>query len=402
MANEADERWALWGHLADRYRDEERQHRILALDGGGIRGIISLGVLRALEAQLRERAGGGRADFRLCDYFDLIGGTSTGAIIAAALARGMSVEEISTFYSEFGRTAFERTKLWNRFKSLHRDAGLAKTLQATFEPETTLHPEHLRCLLVVVTRNATTDSAWPISSNPFAKYNALSRPDCNLNIPLWKIVRASTAAPVFFPPEVVSWDPDNPAKSFVFVDGGTTPYNNPAFLLFRMATEPAYGLGWPAGDDKLLIVSVGTGGAPVMGDTADAADTNLAKAALNTLSALMSQASVDQDINCRVVGRCTHGDRIDRELEDLIPRELADGATDRPAGERRKLFLYVRYNATLTDDGLAALGLEEVHLDPKALRKMNSVDNADALALIGARLGAQVDLAHLESFVASA
>jgi hypothetical protein len=252
-----------------------------------------------------------------------------------------------------------------------------------------------------VTRNATTDSAWPISSNPFAKYNALSRPDCNLNIPLWQIVRASTAAPVFFPPEVVSWDPNNPAKSFVFVDGGTTPYNNPAFLLFRMATEPAYGLGWPTGDDRLLIVSVGTGSAPVIGDTADSPETNVFEAAMNTMSALMSQASVDQDINCRVIGRCTHGDQIDRELEDLIPREIADGTADRRAGERRKLFLYVRYNATLTTEGLAALGLEQAHLDPRSLRKMDEVDNADALALIGARVGAQVDLAHLESFVAS-
>lgn len=400
MANEAEERWALWGHLADRYRDEERNHRVLALDGGGIRGIISLGVLQALEEQLREREGHGSADFRLCDYFDLIGGTSTGAIIAAGLARGMSVEQISTFYGQFGRTAF--AKRWKIWESLHRDDGLAKTLQDTFEPETTLHPEHLRCVLVVVTRNATTDSAWPISSNPFAKYNALSRADCNLNIPLWQIVRASTAAPVYFPAEVVSWDPDDPTKSFVFVDGGTTPYNNPAFLLFRMATEPAYGLGWPVGDDRLLIVSVGTGGAPVLGAAADAPDTNIGKAAMNTMSALMSQASVDQDVNCRVIGRCTHGDRIDSELEDLIPRELADGTADRRAGERRKLFLYVRYNATLTTDGLKALGLGKERLDPKTMRKMDAVGNTEALALIGARVGAQVDLAHLESFVASA
>src|SRR6185295_17341799 len=131
------------------------------------------------------------------------------------------------------------------------------------------------------------DSAWPISSNPAAKYNDRARPDCNLNIPLWKLVRASTAAPVFFPPEVVSWDPDDPAKSFVFVDGGTTAYNNPAFLLFRMATQPAYRLGWETGEKRLLVVSVGTGSAPVLGDSAEDSSTNLVEAALNTLSALM-------------------------------------------------------------------------------------------------------------------
>lgn len=396
MTDSVEDRWALWGHLADRYRDVERPHRILALDGGGIRGIITLGVLKALERQLRDSEAAGAANFRLSDYFDLIGGTSTGAIIAAGLARGMSVGEISEFYGRFGHTAFARRKLWNRWQTLYGEGGLAQTLKATFAEDTTLRPEHLRCLLVVVTRNATTDSAWPISSNPFAKYNAPERPDCNLDIPLWKIVRASTAAPVFFPPEVVAWDADDPDKAFVFVDGGTTPYNNPAFLLFRMATEPAYRLAWPTGEDRLLVVSVGTGTAPVIGDAAEDPATNLLEAASNTLSALMSQASVDQDVNCRVIGRCSHGERIDRELEDLVPAELADGDG---GGGREKLFRYVRYNATLTDTGLAQLGLGD--LDAASLRKMDAVDNAGDLAQVGAEVGKEVDLSHLGGFVAA-
>lgn len=110
---------------------------------------------------------------------------------------------------------------------------------------------------------------------------------------------------MFFPPEIVTLDATNPAKSFVFVDGGTTAYNNPAFLLFRMATEPAYKLSWERGEDRLLIVSIGTGSAPVAGATAEDPGTNLVEAALNTLSSLMSQAAVDQDINCRVIGRCS-------------------------------------------------------------------------------------------------
>jgi hypothetical protein len=58
--------------------------RILSLDGGGIRGILTLEFLGVIESMLRKRSG--RDDFRLCDYFDLIGGTSTGSIIAAGLA----------------------------------------------------------------------------------------------------------------------------------------------------------------------------------------------------------------------------------------------------------------------------------------------------------------------------
>jgi patatin-like phospholipase/acyl hydrolase len=67
--------------------------RILALDGGGIRGILSLGFLLRIEEILRERHGNDPA-FRLSHYFDLIAGTSTGSIIAALLAQGESVQEV--------------------------------------------------------------------------------------------------------------------------------------------------------------------------------------------------------------------------------------------------------------------------------------------------------------------
>src|SRR5206468_8549742 len=94
-----DERWDRWGHLADRYH-QPSPRRILALDGGGIRGLITLGVLARMEDLLAEATKSG-PEFRLCDYFDLVGGTSTGAIIAAGLARGMSVAELARLYREF-------------------------------------------------------------------------------------------------------------------------------------------------------------------------------------------------------------------------------------------------------------------------------------------------------------
>ena len=62
--------------------------RILALDGGGVRGVLTLQFLQALETLITARFG---EKTRLCDYFDLIGGTSTGSIIAAGLACGMTV-----------------------------------------------------------------------------------------------------------------------------------------------------------------------------------------------------------------------------------------------------------------------------------------------------------------------
>src|SRR5947208_16244081 len=79
--------------------------RILALDGGGLRGILTLGILKRIEDELRRRHGNDEA-FRLSDYFDLIAGTSTGAIIAATLAIGWSVDQLAKNYFQLGSRVF--------------------------------------------------------------------------------------------------------------------------------------------------------------------------------------------------------------------------------------------------------------------------------------------------------
>ncbi len=72
--------------------------KLLALDGGGIRGLVTIEVLAEIERLLREEAGD--EALVLADSFDYIGGTSTGAIIAACLSLGMTVDKIRTFYLE--------------------------------------------------------------------------------------------------------------------------------------------------------------------------------------------------------------------------------------------------------------------------------------------------------------
>lgn len=392
--------WGLWGHLRSRY-ETPRPRRMLALDGGGIRGVLTLQVLKRIESLLARHYHGDDAAaqdrFRLSRFFDYIGGTSTGAIIAAGLARGMSVQKIEAFYGDFGKEAFAKRSIFARWKSLYEDGPLAAKLRDVFSVDgalDTLQPPHLKTLLLVVTKNLTTDSAWPISSNPSAQYNDSARPDCNLRIPLWKIVRASTAAPVYFPPEVVQWDAADPAKSFVFVDGGTTPYNFPGFLMVRMATSPAYRLHWLTGEDKLLLVSVGTGWAPVAGTDFDDPETNLAAAGLTTLQALMRQAEVDQDLNCRTIGRCTYAHVLDREVGDLIPRQ--DGEPIPLSQDLGRMFLYCRYDAELTSGGLAELGVPDI--DPKKVGGMDNVKAMPLLTTIGEALAKRVDLAHFGTF----
>jgi hypothetical protein len=377
-----------WGHLEKRF-GTERPRKLLALDGGGIRGVLTLEILaeieRKLEAKTRVRC--------LGDYFDYIGGTSTGAIIAAGLSIGMTAAKLLQFYREAGVSMFEKNALLKRLKSFYTDEPLKEKLKGIFREKdgnnADLTSERLRCLLLVVTRNLSTDSPWPISSNPFAKYNDLARPDCNRRIPLWQLVRASTAAPVFFPPEILNWDPSDPNKTFVFVDGGLTPYNNPAFLLFRMATQPAYRLNWKTGEQNLLLVSVGTGAAA---GVTDAVERNLFGNMQNLPSELMYGIQVDQDINCRTFGRCVHGSEIDREMGNLV---LPD---QKPAQNHGRLFRYVRYNADLSQKGLNALGLNDI--EAAGVQKMDAVRQIENLSRVGQAVATrEVAIEHFGAFV---
>lgn len=386
MANGKQE---LWGPLYERYKNPERPHRLLALDGGGIRGVLTLEVLCKMEKLLADATGQGDA-FRLCNFFDYVAGTSTGAIIAAGIARGMSAKALLDFYRTTGPAMFDKAFILNRVRYLYDSKSLAKELQKTFGEETTLFPKDLRCLFLAVTRNVTTDSPWPISSNPEALYNRPDRKNCNLCIPLWQLVRASTAAPIYFAPEVLSWDRDDPSQQFVFVDGGMTPYNNPAFLLYRMATLPAYNLGWTTGENNLLLISVGTGAAPTAGVTAADPTQNIASNLAGLPSALMYGSLVDQDINCRTVGRCVYGAPIDRELGDMIPNAPADQDLGRA-------FRYARYNAELTSKALNAWGLGDI--DPNAVSQLDSVAHLADLSRIGQRLGDEIKVEHFGSFI---
>ena len=372
--------------------------KLLAIDGGGIRGVLALEVLQTIEDLLKAKSG--RADFRLADYFDYIAGTSTGGIIAAGLATGMSVGQILAFYQEAGAQMFVKANLLRRLRYKFEDEPLAAKLREVFDVNTTLGSEKLRTLLLLVMRNATTDSPWPISNNPYAKYNDSARPDCNLKFPLWQLVRASTAAPTYFPPEVIVLPSAAPAgeKEFVFVDGGVTMYNNPAFQMFLMATLDRYWAAkpearWPSGADRMLIVSVGTGTSPDARSGLEPDQMNLLFNATTIPSALMFAALNEQDLLCRIFGDCRAGEVLDRELGDLV------GSVG-PLQHEQKLFTYLRYNAELTREGLDALGCPDI--EPETVQQMDSIDGIPDLRKVGKKVAeTKVLERHFDGFMPS-
>jgi patatin-like phospholipase/acyl hydrolase len=84
----------------DKLKKKDGPRKLLACDGGGIRGIISIEILAKIEAELR--ASSKRPKLVLADYFDYVAGTSTGAIIATLIALGKTVDQIREFYIKSG------------------------------------------------------------------------------------------------------------------------------------------------------------------------------------------------------------------------------------------------------------------------------------------------------------
>jgi hypothetical protein len=344
--------------------------RILTLDGGGIRGVFTLEVLLRMQELLRAHTGS--ANLVLADHFDFMAGTSTGAIIASCLSWGMPVEEILSLYVDHGTAMFHRVAWYRPIRryliSRYQAKPLSDLLQKMFSEDgegrvpALLSTGRLKTLLLVVVRNQTTGSAWPITNNPRAKYNDPALPDCNLKIPLWKIVRASTAAPVFFDPEEIVLG-ENP---YVFVDGAITPYNNPALIAALTAVLPCYQVGWEPGPDKIRLVSVGTmrfSAAYKKGERLW-----LGYHLPRIPAALIDGIGVEQDYVCRCLGDCIYGENIDSEIGNLVDLPLAG----------RKWFSYVRYDQSYL--GKSAEELLKKHAD---LASIDSIELVSTLREMG-------------------
>ncbi len=364
------------------------QKRLLSLDGGGILGLISLMKLKKIEDELKAKSPDPDA-FRLCDFFDYFAGTSTGAIIAAGLTVGKSVDELITLYEGAGKSMFVHPWVWNRLRHRYKAGPLKRKLRQELGDKTIAElkaSNGLKSELLIITRNATTESAWAVSTNPHAKYF-----NADKSIKLWQLVRASTAAPFYFPREKIRVLTENGSeKAFLFEDGGVTAYNNPSFLLYRMATEPAHRLAWPTGEEQLMLVSVGTGQATNVNLQISERGSTPWLVAQSVPGDLMHAISTENDINCRVFGRCVHGSKIDSVLGDMIPLDQTKNRI--PLTKNLgKHFLYARYDADISDRGLSELGLSDVNASKLT---MDNVDAIEDLKRIGAAAAKRINFAE--------
>jgi uncharacterized protein len=352
--------------------------RILALDGGGLRGILTLGILKQIENELRQRHGNDAA-FRLCHYFDLIAGTSTGAIIAATLAIGWSVDDIIKKYFELGSYVFQRSFLrQGLLRAKYDEIRLIEQLQSVFGADTTLGSNRLQTGVLVVIKRLDSGSPWPVSNNPNGKY-FLSREGGvigNGDYKLWQAVRASTAAPDYFNPEsiTVAQLPDHPPVIGDFVDGGVSPFNNPAFQAFLYATLNGYRIKWPVGKDNILVTSVGTGAA----DPAVRRSEVAAAQAFRALLSLMDDCATLQEALLQWMSKSPTARFIDSEL----------GTLDEDLPGAAPLLSYVRYNVDLQSATIRdLLGAEADALPVEDLTVMDAPENMAVLHRLGIAAG---------------
>ena len=367
------------------------QKKILSLDGGGIRGALTLGYLKKLEDILKAKFAD-QPDFRLCDYFDLIGGTSTGSIIAASLAIGKTVDEITKLYMDLGGKIFgEKRNWWNPMETM-------KWLKANYSykamedglkfayGDLTLGSKELRTGLCIVAKRADTNSIWPLINHPNGKFfdSDLGK---NKNIPLWQAVRASSAAPTYFAPQMISVMEDQQAA---FIDGGLSMANNPSLTLLMIATLRGFPFHWEMSEENLLMVSVGTGYSVFKKYVKEIDDSTMLSWAANIPDMLMQDASWQNRVMMQWLSNSATADYMDMEIEKM------DG--DYLAG--KPVISYLRYNFRMTENDLNNLGFKRIFTaaDVKSLTDMSNSSNRQLLYQIGWKASDTIKAEHFDKF----
>lgn len=216
-------------------------YRILSLDGGGIRGIISAVLLAEVERQLNKP---------LNEHFNLIAGTSTGSILAAAVATGRKSQDIIRLYKEKGSRIFPYQSLLSPqrlglvFKygfsaPKYSDDGLIKVLQeelgTTKLSDIYQSPQLLIVAYDTIGREPIVFKSWRQDKDYF-------------NVPLWEVCVCSSSAPTYFPAHLLKTQ----SKSYSAVDGGLGA-NNPS----ACAVAEAIRLNYPI--KEVSVLSIGTG-----------------------------------------------------------------------------------------------------------------------------------------------
>ncbi|CEL55690.1 Calcium-independent phospholipase A2-gamma OS=Oryctolagus cuniculus GN=PNPLA8 PE=1 SV=1 [Rhizoctonia solani AG-1 IB] len=227
-----------------------RPLRLLSLDGGGVRGISSLKILKDIMDRIKPGA-------RPCDYFDLIAGTSTGGLIAIMLGRlRMSVDECILYYHRLAKQIFKRNPaaqagslafVEHRFSPDNLEEAIRQVVARWSPSNTKMADHHRHCArtFVVAVRKHN------VNNHAARRIRTYATQHCPADTcEIWEAGRATSAAPSYFPPLKLK---DEHGQLRSYIDGGLG-YNNPSKELLNEARDvfgPEHTIG--------CFLSIGTG-----------------------------------------------------------------------------------------------------------------------------------------------
>lgn len=251
---------------------EDKRFRILALDGGGIRGAYTAGVLAALEAATGQRC---------VDHFDLMAGTSTGGLLAIGLAMGVPASTLSDFYRDHGSNIFPLTGPVTKIRRSARQLFRPKYDHA--ELRTTLHAvlgdmtmADAKTRLVIPSYDITEGRIFLFKTGHDERFQF------DLSLPATEIALATSAAPTYFPAQLIG-DHANVA----YIDGGVWA-NSPSLV----GVVEAIGFLGQRVDD-LDVLSIGTTmGVPDFGGQSRSGLIKWGTGLINMFMTAQSQGSV--------------------------------------------------------------------------------------------------------------
>ncbi|KAH7151967.1 hypothetical protein B0J13DRAFT_470560, partial [Dactylonectria estremocensis] len=224
--------------------------RLLALDGGGVRGLSSLMILQNLMSTIDPDS-----PSKPCDYFDMIGGTSTGGLIAIMLGRlRMTIDECITAYTSLSDKVFEkkshRIKINGQFQGRFDTAALEQAVKQILvdnghgEDALLQDPPNTACkVFVCATSKETGDTVCLTSYRPRGLAHLYD------STKIWQACRATSAATTFFDPIAIGPFQEQ------FVDGALGA-NNPVYALWNQAQDV---WGDQLRGSLRCLVSIGTG-----------------------------------------------------------------------------------------------------------------------------------------------
>ena len=237
--------------------------KILSLDGGGIRGVLSARILQAVETVLEETKGQ-----KIHEYFDMVAGTSTGSLLAGGIALKMNAEELLSLYRTRGDEIFPaRIRFQRKIRWVSQIAG-ANVLYPHGDPtsnpkkpglSTVLSEEYSKKYDSTCPTISAIDSPIVVipaydtlsrNTTLFVSNNPKDKPRWYDILPLWQVCTASASAPTFFPPYELPYNED---QVLPHIDGGVSA-NNPALAAVAHALRTA-----EPDITEVCVLSIGTG-----------------------------------------------------------------------------------------------------------------------------------------------